>query len=303
MTTATAAPGAMPLGDHLREARRRTLRAAVALVVGTVIGYTLSEHILDVLRTPISDLAESRVASLNYDSVTTAFNLRLKIAVFAGVLLSSPVWLYELLRFLHPGLTRRERRFAFGFLSAALPLFFAGGFTGLRLFPHMVEVLASFGSVEDTTLLQASYYFDFVTKIVVATGAAFVLPAVLVVLNLSGILPARTIMKSWRASVVVIVVFSAMATPAADVLSMFLIALPMTALFLAALGIAWWHDRSVARRQSRASASSHDDAGQSSADQRASRLRGLDRTGPASGEPDPTGSDATRTRHSTTATL
>lgn len=246
MTTA-AARDAMPWGEHLREARRRALRAAAALVLGAVAGYFLSDYIMEILRAPIAELAESRNASLNYDSVTGAFNLRMKISVFAGIVLSSPVWLFELFGFLTPGLTRRERRYTFGFLAAALPLFLVGGLTGLRLFPHMVEVLAGFGSAEDSTMLQATYYFDFVMRIVLAIGVAFVVPVVIVMLNLLGVLPGRTILKGWRAAVMVIVLFSALATPAADVLSMFLVAVPMTALFLTAVAIALIHDRYAAQ--------------------------------------------------------
>ncbi|MBY0689206.1 twin-arginine translocase subunit TatC [Microbacterium marinilacus] len=241
----------MPLGAHLTEARKRATRAAVALIVGVVAGFLLADPILDVLRTPITTLAESRDASLNYDSVTGAFDLRMKIALFAGVVVSSPVWLYQLFAFLVPGLTRRERRYTFGFLAAALPLFAAGCAVGFTMFPHMVELLAGFASEEDSTLLQASYYVDFVLKIVLATGIAFVLPVFLVALNFLGVLPARTIARTWRFSVVGIVLFSAMATPAADVLSMVLIAVPMTALFLTALLIAHLHDRAAARALAR----------------------------------------------------
>lgn len=240
---AAPAPTRMPLSSHLREARTRASRAAIALLVGVVVGYLLSEGILDVLRAPITALAASRDASLNYDSITGAFDLTLKIALFAGIALSSPVWLYELFTFLAPGLSTREKRYAFGFLGAAVPLFAAGCATGFALFPHMVELLAGFSSTQDSTLLQASYYVDFVLKIVLATGVAFVLPVFLVMLNLLGVLPARSIARSWRVVVVVIVLFSAMVTPAADVLSMFLIAVPMAALFGAALTIAWLHDR------------------------------------------------------------
>lgn len=243
-----AAPAGMPLSEHLGEARRRGFRAAAALVVGVVLGYALSGLILDVLRAPIEALAESRDASLNYDSITGAFDLKLKIALYAGAVISSPVWLYELFAFLAPGLTHREKKYTFGFLGAAVPLFAAGCAAGLLLFPRMVELLASFADADDSTLLQASYYVDFVLKIVLACGIAFVLPVFIVMLNLLGILSARTVMRSWRIVVVAIVAFSAMVTPAADVLSMFLIAIPMTLLFLAALLIAWLHDRAAERR-------------------------------------------------------
>ncbi|GAA1508525.1 twin-arginine translocase subunit TatC [Brevibacterium permense] len=239
----TAAVEKMPLSAHLREARTRAVRAAVALLIGTIVGYFTSDLVMDVLRAPITDLAASRSASLNYDSVTGAFDLQLRIAVYSGIVLSSPVWLGELFGFLTPGLTAKEKKYTFGFLGAALPLFAAGCLTGLYIFPRMVEVLTAFASTEDSTILQASYYFDFVFKIVIATGIAFVLPVFLVVLNFIGLLSARSIAKAWRVSIVGIVVFAALVTPAADVLSMFFVAAPMTLLFLAALVIACIHDR------------------------------------------------------------
>src|SRR5699024_355731 len=106
--------------------------------VGVAAGYVLSDQILEVVRAPITALAESRDASLNYDSITGAFDLKLKIALFAGVALSSPVWMYELFAFLAPGLTTKEKRYTFGFLGASVPLFAGGCLTGLLLFPHMV---------------------------------------------------------------------------------------------------------------------------------------------------------------------
>lgn len=248
MTTATVARGTMPLADHLREARRRGVRAAVALLVGIVVGYLLSDQVLDVLRAPIEELAESRAASLNYDTVTGAFDLKLKIAIFTGVVLSSPVWLVELFAFVTPGLTRRERRYTYGFLLAAVPLFATGCTFGFLLFPHMVRVLAGFSSDQDSTILTASYYVDFVLKVVLAIGIAFVLPVFVVVLNLLGLLSSATLRRSWRVIVVVIVLFSALVTPAADVLSMFFVAAPMAALFGAAVGVTALHDRRVERR-------------------------------------------------------
>ncbi|CAH0123062.1 Sec-independent protein translocase protein TatC [Microbacterium sp. Bi121] len=239
----------MPLSSHLREARRRAARAMVAAIVALVFGYIAAPQVLDVLRAPIEELAASRDASLNYDSITGAFDLRLKVALYAGIVLSSPVWLYEVFAYLAPGLTGREKKHVFGFLGAAVPLFAAGCAAGALLFPRMVELLVGFADAEDSTLLQASDYVDFVLKIVVATGIAFVLPVLLVALNMLGALPAATIARSWRIVLVAIVVFSAVVTPAADVLSMFLIAVPMALLFAAALAVAWLRERSMRRRE------------------------------------------------------
>ncbi len=247
-TTAASARTHMPLADHLREARNRGFRAGVALVVAMIVGYVLAEPILAVLREPILAIAESRNASLNYDSVTGAFDLRLRIAVFAGIILSSPVWLYQLFAFLAPGMTRREKRYTFGFVGAAVPLFLAGCAVGFTIFPHMVELLTSFASTEDSTILQASYYVDFVTRMIVAVGFVFVVPVLIVMLNFLGVLPAKTILAQWRVSVVAITLFSALTTPAADVLSMLVVAAAMTALFFAAYVIAAVHDRRLARR-------------------------------------------------------
>jgi sec-independent protein translocase protein TatC len=238
----------MSIQAHLQEAHRRLLRVSAGLLIGFIIGYVLSDQVLEVLRTPIEVLAASRNASLNYDSVSAAFDLRMKIALFTGMAISSPVWLYQMFAFFVPGLTRREKQYTFGFFMAAVPLFIAGCTTGFILFPHIVELLAGFGSTEDSTVLVASYYFDFVMKLVLAVGVAFVLPVFVVVLNFIGILPGATIVRSWRIVIVGILLFSALATPSADVMSMFLLAIPVTGLFALAAGIAVLHDRRTARR-------------------------------------------------------
>lgn len=244
----SAAGGTMPLAEHLREARRRLLWAAAVLVAGVVAGWLVAEPLLELLRSPVTRLAESRDATLNYDSLTGAFDLRLRLAVIVGLVLSGPFWIAELLAFVAPGLTRRERRYVFGFLGAAVPLFLSGCALGFLVFPHMVELLAGFASADDATILSASSYVDFVQKTVLASGTAFVLPVLLVLLNFVGLLPARTMLRSWRVAVVGIVVFSALVTPSADVLSMFAVAAPICALFFAAVAVAALRDRTVARR-------------------------------------------------------
>jgi sec-independent protein translocase protein TatC len=129
-----------------------------------------------------------------------------------------------------------------------VPLFLAGGAAGWLIFPHMVELLASFTPPQDATFLDARIYYDFIIKLVLAIGIGFVLPVFLVLLNFVGVLSAKAILKSWRIAILVICIFTALATPAADVISMFLLAIPMVLLYFAAVGVATIHDRQAAKR-------------------------------------------------------
>ena len=116
------------------------------------------------------------------------------------------------------------------------------------MLPHIVEIMYSFVPAGATTFYETKTYLDFVLKLVLATGIAFVLPVFLVLLNFVGVLQARTILKGWRWAILAITIFTAIATPAADVISMILLAIPMIILYFAAVGVALWHDRGVARR-------------------------------------------------------
>jgi len=239
----------MSLGEHLRELRKRLVISAVAILVAAVAGFFLSPFVIDALRVPINQIAEERNADIIYTTVTGAFDLRLAISLTIAIVLASPVWLFQIFSFLVPGLTSKEKRYTFGFFFSAVPLFFLGAASGWFVFPHMVELLTSFSAQEDATLLDAKMYYDFVIKLVLAVGVAFVLPVFLVLLNFVGVLSAMSIIKGWRVAVLLITVFTAIATPAADVVSMFLLAVPMVILYFAAFGVAWIHDRRVARRE------------------------------------------------------
>lgn len=238
----------MSLGEHLRELRKRLVISAIAIVVTAIGGFFLAPFVIDALRIPINQIAEQRNATIVYTTVTGAFDLRIAISFTIAIVAASPVWLYQLFAFLVPGLTSKEKRYTFGFFFSAVPLFFLGAAAGWFVFPHMVELLTSFSAQEDATYLDARIYYDFVIKLVLAIGIAFVLPVFLVLLNFVGVLSAASIIKGWRVAVLVITLFTAMATPAADVISMILLAVPMVLLYFAAWAVAWMHDRRVARR-------------------------------------------------------
>ena len=255
----------MSLGDHLRELRKRLFISAIAIVVAAAIAFinwgflstllglpvqlsSLTAFVQNGMRVPIDKLAEDHNAVISYTTVSSAFDLTVQIGLTLAILIASPVWLFQVFAFLVPGLTGREKRYTFGFFFSAVPLFLAGGFTGWLLFPHMVELLAGFTPSQDAIVLDARYYYDFIIKLVLAVGVGFVLPVFLVLLNFVGVLSATAILKGWRVAILVITLFCAIATPAVDVASMFLLAIPMVALYFAAVLVATIHDRAVARR-------------------------------------------------------
>ncbi|TFC88838.1 twin-arginine translocase subunit TatC [Cryobacterium sinapicolor] len=240
----------MSLGQHLLELRKRLFLAAAGILVGAIVGWFLSDFVWDALREPIYAIieAQDRKAQLNYPDITSAFDLKLKIAFYVGLVVSSPVWLYQIFAFLVPGLTRVEKQYTFGFLFTAIPLFLAGCAAGWFVLPNIVGLMTGFAPKEDAALIVAQSYLDFVLKLMIAIGVAFVLPVFIVLLNLAGVISAQSIIKSWRIAVLLITLFTAIATPAADVISMFLLAIPMVVLYFAAYGIAYLHDRRAARR-------------------------------------------------------
>ncbi|WP_091187407.1 twin-arginine translocase subunit TatC [Paramicrobacterium humi] len=233
----------MSLAEHLLELRKRLFISAIAIVVGMVAGFVLSNIIIDLMSAPIREIAESKNASLNFDTVTSGFDLHMKVALTVGLVISAPVWLYQIWAYLVPGLKRTEITYVLGFLLSAIPLFFAGCAAGWFVMPHIVELMAGFTPGDASNLYQAGYYYDFILKLVLAVGIAFVLPVFLVLLNFVGVLSARAIIKGWRIALLVIMLFCAIATPAADVISMFMLAVPMIVLYFAAYGVAFLRDR------------------------------------------------------------
>jgi sec-independent protein translocase protein TatC len=244
----------MSLGQHLVEFRGRLVKAALAIAAASVGGFFVADYVWSLLAAPLMDVANDsgRIAQINYTSISEAFDTKIAIALTVGIVASSPIWLWQIWSFITPALVRREKRFAFGFLLTAIPLFLLGCGTGWWLFPHVVELMTSFAPDGSTTLLTAKYYLDFSIKFVIAIGIGFVLPVFLVLLNFTGVLSAKAIIKGWRWAVVGVTAFTALATPAADVISMFLLAIPMLGLYFLAAFIAWIHDKRQATKAAKA---------------------------------------------------
>lgn len=243
----------MSLGEHLLEFRRRLFISAGAVLVGAVAGFFTADWVWTQLREPLRRLAaeQDRTADVSYTYVTEAFDTRLQIAIIVALIIASPVWLYQVWAFFMPALHRNEKRLALGFVLTAVPLFLAGCYVGWLVLPNMVTLLVGFATEDAPSLLTAKTYLDFTAKLLIAIGIAFVLPVFLVMLNVAGVITAKQILSSWRIAVVVIATFAALATPAADIVSMLILMGAMVVLYFTAAALAWLNDRRTARRLSR----------------------------------------------------
>lgn len=241
----------MSLGAHLVELRKRLMYAALALVVGMVVAFIVADPVIHFITEPIRIITEKRgddFSALNFGTVTAAFDMRMRIAFSIGLFISAPVWLWQIWAFIMPGLTRKEVRYTIGFVLAAVPLFFAGCYLGVMVMPHVIEIMWSFTPDGATNFYYAQEYYDFVFKLMIVIGVSFVLPVFLVALNLAGIMSGRAILKGWRVAIIIATVFAALATPAADVVSMLMLAGILIVLFFAAAGLSLIFDRRKRKR-------------------------------------------------------
>jgi sec-independent protein translocase protein TatC len=241
----------MSLGAHLVELRKRLMYAAIALVVGMVVAFIVADPVIHFITEPIRIITEKRgddFSALNFGTVTAAFDMRMRIAFSIGLFISAPVWLWQVWAFIMPGLTRKEIRYTIGFVLAAVPLFFAGCYLGVMIMPHVIELMWSFTPDGATNFYYAQEYYDFVFKLMIVIGVSFVLPVFLVALNLAGVMSGRAILKGWRVAIIIATVFAALATPAADVVSMLMLAGILIVLFFAAAGLSLIFDRRKHKR-------------------------------------------------------
>ncbi|MFT4235859.1 MAG: twin-arginine translocase subunit TatC [Microbacterium sp.] len=233
----------MTLTAHLKELKRRLMIAAAALLVGMIVAFIFADPVIDLLVKPIAMVNQDHPAQLNFTTVSSGFDFKMRLAFALGVLVSAPIWLWQLWAFIMPGLTKKEFRYTIGFLASAIPLFFGGCVVGWLVMPHVIEVMSTFIPEQGVAFYQADYYFDFILKLLLVIGVSFVTPVFLVALNLAGIVSGRQILKGWRVAVVIATAFAAITTPAADITTMLLLAAILIVLYIAAALLSLLFDR------------------------------------------------------------
>ena len=240
----------MSLAGHLRELRNRLIWSAGFVLLGTISGWFLFDPVFKFLQQPLIDVSQRRgvQAVVNFGTVVSAFDLRIQVSIFLGIILTSPIWLYNLWAFITPGLQNKERKYTLGFLLSAIPLFLSGTALAWFSLPNFVTVLIGFTPEGSTNVINASEYVLFAIRILLLFGISFVLPVVLVLLNMAGLASGKAILKSWRLAIFLIAVISAVATPTADPISMFLLMAPLAVLYFVAVGVAFINDKIRLRR-------------------------------------------------------
>ena len=250
-----ASDGSMTLIEHVRELRNRLFFASLGLIAGLIVGFILSSWVFDKLKQPYCALPSSW--SVHADGsqycdfvvlgVGDGLMLRLKIALWVGIIVGAPVWLYQLWAFIAPGLHRHERKWAYVFVAIAAPLFVTGAVLAYLVVGHSLAFIMEAGVLGESTKLEVGSYTGFVTSMLLLFGGAFEFPLVLLMLNFTGVTSARRLLSWWRVVIFLSFAFAAIATPDPGPFGMTLLATCMTLLYFIAVGIGFLNDRRKGR--------------------------------------------------------
>jgi sec-independent protein translocase protein TatC len=238
----------MSIWDHLAELRRRILFSLAAVAVGAVVAFIAYPWLLDVLRSPYCDIAGDDSCQLYATDLIEPFATQLKVAGYAGIMLAMPVLLWQLWRFIAPGLYSHEKRYAIPFVAAGLILFGLGATLAYITLPQALGFLTSVGGDNIQEIPSVSSYLTLIVYMMLAFGVGFEVPLLLVALQLVGVITPQLLARSRRIAAVIIVAVAAVITPSGDPITLIMLSIPMYLLYEAAILIGWL----VQRRSRRA---------------------------------------------------
>ncbi len=232
MATVTDAPphdGRMSLMDHLIELRSRLIRCAIAIAVGSALGWVLYNPVLSFLREPLETISKDPDVSsdLRFLGPMDGFMFRIKMSAYLGLAICMPYLLWQLWRFISPGLYQNERRYASAFVVSATALFVLGAYVAYFTLPAALGFLTGVGGEDVTYEFTPEKYVMLIVYMMLAFGIGFEFPIVLVALQLVGVLKPQQLRDFRRFGIVIIFVIAAVITPSADPISLFALAVPM----------------------------------------------------------------------------
>ncbi|WP_336215502.1 twin-arginine translocase subunit TatC [Nonomuraea sp. LPB2021202275-12-8] len=225
--------------EHLRELRNRLLIASVAVVVGIIIGWFVFDPVWAFIKAPFCETPQAQqlrdgTCTLTYGGIFQSFFLTLKVSAMVGLLVSSPVWLYQVWAFVTPALYRNEKRYSLTFMALAIPLFMVGAVLAYLIMDTSLALMLGFAPSDAVATIQIDEYVDYVLIMLVIFGISFELPLLLVFLNIIGVLSRATVTKHRRTIIFAMFAFGAVITPGGDPFAMVALAVPMIVLYFAA---------------------------------------------------------------------
>jgi sec-independent protein translocase protein TatC len=229
----------MPLLEHLAELRARLIRSVIAIAIGFLIAYTVDDWLFNVLTYPLRAASHGKLLLIG-TGVAEAFFTKLKVALIAGLFIASPAVFFEVWKFIVPGLLESERRLAKPFVISATVLFVAGGYFCWAVVFRIgyAFFLREYASIGVTPTIRISEYLAFSAKLLLAFGITFELPNFAFFLTRIGIIDYRMMIHHLRYAVLAIFVVAVALTPP-DMISPFLLAIPLLALYGLSIGVSY----------------------------------------------------------------
>lgn len=231
----------MPLVEHLRELRKRLVISVLVISVAFIPAWMHYAEIFAYLKKPLDGLLSDSV-KLQLSNITDPFTLQIQVSLVAALVATAPLWLFQIWRFVTPGLHSHEKRWAYFFFFTATPLAFLGAAMAYWTLPISLQLLIGFTPQDVTNLIAVDKYFEFVFRMILVFAVGFLSPLFFILLNFAGLLAAATIRSWWRIVIMVVLVFAAVATPTGDPLTMTLVASPILVLMVLAWAVAAVND-------------------------------------------------------------
>lgn len=219
------------LVEHLTELRVRVVYGLIIIFVGFLACWGFSEQLFNIIRGPIQPFLSTDSQGLVFTAPMDKFLAHLKVSILASVILTAPLWLYQVWKFVAPGLYAGEKKYALGFITFGTVLFLSGvSFVYYVVYPMAFKFLMNFGGSQDVAMITIGEYLSFFMTTTLVFGFAFEMPLILTILGMMGVVNHTFLAEKRRYAIVILAVLSAMVTPP-DVISMFLMMLPMIVLY------------------------------------------------------------------------
>ena len=236
MTERAELPG-MSLMEHLDELRKRIIHSALYLAAGFLAVWAFHNRFVDFIQAPLTHIGKSLVFTHPMD----ALNLDLQVSLVGGAIVASPFILYQVWLFIAPGLYQKERRFVVPFMLATVTLFLLGAAFGYYwVLPGALKILIIDFGHNFTPMVTIEEYSSFFLSIILGLGISFELPILIFFLAMFGIVSPRFLWKNIRYAILVVFIVAAFICPSPDPWTMCIYAIPMLALYLLGIGVAWW---------------------------------------------------------------